>query len=175
MGHTERLSYQETMVTRKMIGEKDGSCKMGRRAGRPASHFHSFYARIKLMEGRMGFSKKKILLVEDEKILRMLYEEELGEEGFEVAAVKSGEEALQRLDKAVPDLIILDIVLPGIDGLETLAKIRERVNGTPRVILHTSHEKYQFDSKSRLADAYIIKSGDLSELKEKARQLLGIG
>jgi CheY-like chemotaxis protein len=127
------------------------------------------------MEGRMGFSKKKILLVEDEKILRMLYEEELGEEGFEVAAVKSGEEALQRLDKAVPDLIILDIVLPGMNGLETLAKIRERVNGASRVILHTSHEKYQFDSKSLLADAYIIKSGDMTELKEKARQLLDIG
>jgi CheY-like chemotaxis protein len=123
----------------------------------------------------MEFTKKKILLVEDEKILRLLYEEELGEEGFDVAAVKSGEEALQRLDKAVPDLIILDIVLPGMNGLETLAKIRERVNGASRVILHTSHEKYQFDSKRRLADAYIIKSGDLTELKEKARQLLDIG
>lgn len=122
----------------------------------------------------MGLSKKKILFVEDEKSLCMLYEEEFLDEGFDVAAVRSGEDALKKLDAFIPDLIILDIVLPGINGLETLAQIRERRDGIPRVILHTSHAKYQFDPKSRLADACIMKSADLTELKEKSKALLGI-
>lgn len=120
----------------------------------------------------MELSKKKILFVEDEKSLRMLYEEEFLDEGFDVAAVQSGEDALKKLDEFIPDLIILDIVLPGINGLETLAQIRERRDGIPRVIVHTSHSKYQCDPKSRLADAYIMKSADLTELKEKSKELL---
>jgi DNA-binding response OmpR family regulator len=126
------------------------------------------------MEEKMEDSKKKILLVEDERSLCMLYEEEFCDEGFEVAAVRSGEEALKSLDEYIPDLIILDIVLPGINGLETLAQIRERKDGIPRVILHTSHTKYRFDPKSRMADAYIMKSADLTELKGKSKELLGI-
>jgi len=126
------------------------------------------------MEEKMEGAKKKILLVEDERSLRMIYVEEFCDEGFEAAAVRSGEEALRSVDECIPDLIILDIVLPGINGLETLAQIRERRDGIPRVIFHTSHLKYRFDPKSRLADAYIMKSTDLTELKEKSKELLGI-
>ena len=62
--------------------------------------------------------KKKILIVEDEEHLRLLYEEELKEEGYDVALACNGKEALLRVDAEKPDLIILDIVMPVMDGTE---------------------------------------------------------
>jgi len=115
--------------------------------------------------------RKKILLAEDEEFLRFLYGEELEEEGFEVVTAKNGKEALHQLQKAKPDLVILDIAMPGMDGIEALRRIKEKRNGIP-VIVYTSHPGYLTHAGTRAADACILKSGDLEEMKEKARQLL---
>ena len=114
---------------------------------------------------------KKILLVEDEEILRFLYGEELGDEGYEVVTAKNGKEALLQLERAKPDLVILDIAMPKMDGLEALPRIKEKHNGVP-VVVYTSHPGYLTDHRARAADACILKSGDLEEMKEKVRQLL---
>ncbi len=115
--------------------------------------------------------RKKILIAEDEEILRVLYEEELEDEGFEVVTANDGKEALHQMEKTKPDLVILDIAMPGMDGLEALRRIKGKGDGIP-VILYTSHPGYLSNPGTRAADAFIVKSGNLEELKKKILQLL---
>ncbi len=118
--------------------------------------------------------KKKILVVEDEESLRLLYEEELQGEGYEVLTAGNGREAVQQLEKEKPDLIILDIVMPVMDGIEALGRIVGKERKIP-IILNTSYSGYRQDFMSWAADAYVTKSDDLTELKNKVRELLEKG
>ncbi len=113
----------------------------------------------------------KILVVEDEEGLRLLYEEELKAEGYEVFTAQNGREALQHLERMKPDLIILDIVMPVMDGMEALGRIVGKERDIP-VIINTSYPGYREDFMSWAADAYVMKSTDLQELKDKVRELL---
>ena len=118
--------------------------------------------------------KKRILVVEDEESLRLLYEEELKSEGYEVLTAGNGREAIQQLEQGRPDLIILDIVMPVMDGMEALGRIVGKERKIP-IILHTSYSGYREDFMSWAADAYVTKSADLGELKDKIRVLLEKG
>ncbi len=118
--------------------------------------------------------KHRILLVDDDEGLRDLYREELEDEGYEVLTAKNGKEALQKLEKEKPDLVVLDIVMPKMDGIEALGRIVGQDKATP-IILHTSHPGYEEDFMSWAADAYILKSTNRTELKEKIRELLKKG
>ena len=115
--------------------------------------------------------KRKILLVEDEESLRLLYKEELETDGYEVLTAPNGKEALRQLDKGKPDLIILDIVMPVMDGMEALEQIMGRKRTIP-IIIHTSYPGYREDFMSWAADAYVSKSSDLGELKKRVKELL---
>ena len=115
---------------------------------------------------------KKIMIVDDEENIRFLYKEELEEEGYEVALAGSGEEALDMLDRVKPDIITLDIKMPGMDGIETLRKIKEKDRTVP-VVLCTAYGQYKQDFSSWASDAYVVKSADLSELKNKLKEILG--
>ena len=116
--------------------------------------------------------KKKILVVEDEESLRLLYEEELTTEGYEVLTAGNGREAIEQLEKGKPDLIILDIVMPVMDGMEALGRIVGKERKIP-IIINTSYSGYRQDFMSWAADAYVTKSDDRTELKSKIRELLG--
>jgi two-component system, response regulator, stage 0 sporulation protein F len=118
--------------------------------------------------------KKKILLVEDEESLMLLYKEELKAEGYEVVTAGNGKEALRQLEGMKPDLIILDIVMPVMDGMETLGQIMGKKRTIP-IIIHTSYPGYREDFMSWAADAYVAKSSDMRELKETVRDLLKRG
>jgi len=118
--------------------------------------------------------KKKILVVEDEEGLRLLYEEELESEGYEVLTARNGKEAIQQLEQGRPDLIILDIVMPVMDGMEALGRIVGKDRKIP-IILNSSYPGYRQDFMSWAADAYVTKSTDLGELKDKIRILLEKG
>ncbi|MGB9629467.1 MAG: response regulator [Thermodesulfobacteriota bacterium] len=118
--------------------------------------------------------KKKILVVEDEESLRLFYEEELKAEGYQVITAQNGREAIEKLEGERPDLVILDIVMPVMDGMETLGRILGKDRRIP-IILNTSYSGYQQDFMSWAADAYITKSSDLSELKNKIKELLEKG
>ncbi|HDM32064.1 MAG TPA: response regulator, partial [bacterium] len=65
---------------------------------------------------------KKILIVEDDKFLRELIARKLRNEGYEVLEAVDGEEGLKKIKEIKPDLVLLDLILPGIDGFEVLAK-----------------------------------------------------
>ena len=88
--------------------------------------------------------KKKILLVEDEENLRLLYEEELKAEGYDVVTAGNGKEALRQLEKVKPDLMVLDIVMPVMDGMETLGQVMGKKRDIP-IIIHTSYPGYRED------------------------------
>jgi len=118
--------------------------------------------------------KKKILVVEDEEGLRFLYEEELKAEGYEVLIARNGREAIEQLEKGKPDLIILDIVMPVMNGMEALGRIVGKDRKIP-IILNSSYPGYRQDFMSWAADAYLTKSIDLGELKDKVRELLEKG
>ncbi len=112
------------------------------------------------------------MLAEDDVVLRILFQEELQDEGYEVVAVGNGKEAIQRLEESKIDLIILDIVMPVMDGMEAM-KVLEARNGNVPIILHSSFSEYRTDPRIKGAAAYIIKSSDLAELKGKIREILG--
>lgn len=114
---------------------------------------------------------KKILLVDDEANIRDLYSAELADEGYSVTTASSGEEALGLLDELKPDLITLDIRMPGMGGIEALRAIREKLPAVP-VIMLTAYPEYKADFDVWAADAYIVKSSDTAGLKDKAKFLL---
>ncbi len=113
----------------------------------------------------------KLLVVDDDKNLRLLYEQELSEEGHDVKLAGSGPEALDYLKSTRPDLIILDISMPGMDGIEALGKILAKDKTMP-VILNTAYSTYKDNFMTWSADAYVVKSGDLTELKAKIKDVL---
>jgi len=117
---------------------------------------------------------KTIMIVDDEPAIRKLYQREFSEEGYEVLLAASGEEALQKIkDKNNLDLVILDIKMEGMDGLELLDELRSQFRGLP-VILNSAYSTYKNDFTSWLADAYLVKSADLTELREKVQELLAV-
>jgi two-component system response regulator (stage 0 sporulation protein F) len=115
--------------------------------------------------------KPKILIVEDDASQRLLYSEELKEEGYEPITAKNGKEAMQILKKIKPDLIVLDIIMPVMDGMEALGRIIGKHKDIP-IILYSSYPHYKDDFMSWMADAYLTKSSDLTELKETIKNLL---
>jgi DNA-binding response OmpR family regulator len=113
----------------------------------------------------------KILLVEDEKNQRTLYEQELLDEGYEVVTAADGREALSKIRETRPDLVVLDISMPGMDGIETLGKMLGEDNTIP-VIFHTAYSSYKENFMTWSAEAYVVKSSDLTELKTKIKEAL---
>jgi CheY-like chemotaxis protein len=115
---------------------------------------------------------KKILIVEDNESQRLLYHDELFEAGYEVILAANGREALKQLEREKPDLIILDIVMPVMDGMEALGRIIREYRNVP-IILNTAYSSYRDDFMSWGAEAFVVKSADLGELKGKVREILG--
>ncbi len=114
---------------------------------------------------------KKILLVEDEKPLCLLYEEELGAEGYAVTSVHDADSALEALKRVAFDLIITDIRMPGKDGVELISRIMGMRKDVP-LIINTAYQSYKEDFMTWAADAYVVKSSSLDELKARIRELI---
>ena len=114
---------------------------------------------------------KTILVVDDDEAIRTLLQEELEEEGYKVLIATNARDALKMVAAEPLDLVVLDIRMPGMDGLEALPRILGIKEGLP-VIMNTAYSQYQDSFMSWAADAYVVKSSDLSELKEKIKELV---
>jgi len=113
----------------------------------------------------------RVLIVEDEPNLLNLYRLELEDEGYNVATAANGRAALDIASSFDPDLVILDIKLGDVEGLDVLQQLKSTYKGKP-VILNSAYSHYKNEFTSWLADAYVTKSSDLSELKSKISELL---
>jgi DNA-binding response OmpR family regulator len=110
----------------------------------------------------------RVMVIDDDSAIRRLYKEELEEEGYEVFLAESGEEALRIFGDIKPDIVTLDIRMPGVNGIELLRKIKELDSKLP-VIMCTAYD-YKDDFNIWASDAYVVKSSDLSELKDTIRK-----
>ena len=117
-------------------------------------------------------TKKKILVVDDEESIHLLYREELEEDGYQVVSAMNGEEGLRIFEEEKPDLVILDINMPGLDGIEVLRQMKQSRPDIP-VILSSAYPEYKQDLASWASDDYIVKSFNLDELKESVKRHLG--
>lgn len=121
---------------------------------------------------------KKILLVEDNPMNRDMLSRRLARRGFEVVCSEDGESVLGILEKENPDLVLMDISLPGIDGLETTRQLRsqEKYKTLP-VIALTAHAFQSDELAARAAgcDDFETKPIELEHLLTKMNLLLKIG
>jgi two-component system, response regulator, stage 0 sporulation protein F len=113
----------------------------------------------------------KILCVDDDPGLRRLYSEELTEEGYRVFEAPNGKEAVAEFTRIQPDLVILDIRMPQLDGIETLNSLLGKNRRIP-VILNTAYPQYKENFMTWGAEAYVVKSSDLGELKQRIHEVL---
>jgi DNA-binding response OmpR family regulator len=118
-----------------------------------------------------GQTQKRILVVDDEDNIRLLYKEELQDDGYEVHLAENAEEAMRKVDEVSPHLITLDIKMPGMDGIEFLRILKEKRKDIP-VILCSAYGTYKQDFRVWASDAYVVKSADLRELKLAIKEIL---
>ncbi|MBI4222070.1 MAG: response regulator [Planctomycetes bacterium] len=115
---------------------------------------------------------KTILLVEDDKNQLLLYKQELLLEGYNIITAQDGQEAIKKVKEHTPDLIVMDINMPKMSGIESMGRILSEHKKIP-IIINTAYGSYKDDFMSWSADAYIIKSSDITELKDKIKELIG--
>lgn len=115
--------------------------------------------------------KNKIMIVDDDPNLRLLYQKELAADEYDIISADDAESALQLLKKENCRVVVLDIEMPEISGLELVTKIKKDQPNT-KVILNSAYPMYKADFKSWLADDYLVKSSDLNPLREKIKQLM---
>jgi len=114
-----------------------------------------------------------VLVVDDEFPLRAAVRRALGLEGFTVEEAASGEEAISKLKDSAPDAVVLDVLMPGIDGLEVCRRLRAAGDSTP-ILMLTAREtvKNRVEGLEAGADDYLAKPFALEELLARLRALL---
>ncbi len=113
----------------------------------------------------------KILVVEDDPNQCLLYRDGLAAEGYDVVAAADGREALRLVEESRPDLVVMDISMPGMDGIEAMSRMLSKNHKLP-VILNTAYATYKDNFRAWSADAYVVKSSDMSELKGAIKRVL---
>lgn len=115
----------------------------------------------------------QILLVDDEESIRSTLKMFLELSGFQVVAASNGAEALERVARRPPDLIILDVLMPQLDGRETLRRLRQRGDWTPVILLtQVTSAAQRIMAIEEGADDYLNKPFDPQELAARMRAVL---
>ncbi len=107
---------------------------------------------------------KKILIADDDKAIRLLYADELKDEGYDVTTLGDASRLLEVIEKYKHDIIVLDIRLGEYDGLDLLQCIRD-INYNIPVILCTAYSNFKCDIRPMASVYYLVKSSNLEELK----------
>lgn len=115
---------------------------------------------------------QKILVVDDEEPIRLLYQCELQEDGYIVELAANVKDAFGILEEDAIDLVIMDIKMPEMNGIDALQKIVGKKKDLP-IIINSSYSHFQENYLTWIADGYVVKSPDLRELKGKIKNILG--
>ena len=119
---------------------------------------------------------KKILIIEDDKFLRQLIVQKLAKEGYETIEAVDGEQGLKEIQEKNPDLVLLDLILPGIDGFEVLSQMKknEELAKVPVIILSNLGQQEDVQRGLNLgAVDYLIKAHFTpGEIVKKIRKAL---
>ncbi|MCF7874919.1 MAG: response regulator [Candidatus Omnitrophica bacterium] len=121
-------------------------------------------------------NNKKILVADDEPDFVELISMRLEVNGFEVVAAKDGQEAIDKTKKENPDLLILDLMMPKLDGFEVcrMLKFDDNFRNLPIIVLSALDQQQDREKAIKAgADEYFIKPFDLSLLLTKIRDLIG--
>ena len=121
--------------------------------------------------------KRKIMLIDDSSTNNILYESILQDEGYEVVICHDAKTALKKLEKEIPDLIMLDLMMPGMDGLNFLEVVTTEITGFKiPVIMLTAHSEVESQTKAFKLGVkeYIIKPASISEITEKVKKTLNL-
>ena len=113
----------------------------------------------------------RVLVVEDDPNQRLLYQVELQQLGYDIVTAKDGREALDRVDQVRPDLVVMDIQTPGMDGIDAMMRMLARDHTLP-IALNTAYASYKNNFQTWSADAYVLKSSDLTALKKVIKKVL---
>ncbi|OGZ07299.1 MAG: hypothetical protein A3C93_04930 [Candidatus Lloydbacteria bacterium RIFCSPHIGHO2_02_FULL_54_17] len=120
--------------------------------------------------------KTKLLIIEDDKFLRELAVQKLIKDGLDVTSAMDGEQGIQSAEKTIPDAILLDILLPGIDGFEVLKRVRANpALANARVIMLSNFGQTEDVEKAKVAgaDRFLIKANyTLDEIIAIVREVL---
>ena len=120
--------------------------------------------------------KKKLLIVEDDAFIRDIYQTRFQQEGFEVMTAENGLVALEKMAQTIPDVVLLDVMMPYMDGMEVLKSIKanERLKRVPVIMLTNVSEKIKIEQAYDFgADELLTKSNFIpSEIVAKVRLLL---
>ena len=113
-----------------------------------------------------------ILVADDKKNIREFCKEELEDEGYRVVLACDGQEAIELVQKRLPDIVILDLCMPRVGGLDAVEPIRLLAPGVPIILFTANDEDCLTDARSRYATACVEKSEDLTELKRAINRTL---
>lgn len=116
-------------------------------------------------------ASEKILLVDDEENILHLYDQELQDEGYTTVLAQNGKECLEIVKNDPPDLIVLDIRMPKMDGLEAIGHIID-INKNIPIVINSAYSTYKDDFMSWAAEAYVVKSSNLQDLKTTIKEVL---
>lgn len=115
-----------------------------------------------------------ILVVDDEPAIRELLRAFLEEEGYDVVAASSGDEALRQVTAAAPAMLLSDVAMPSMSGLELCAALRRRGFGLPVVLMSASYQPDVADEYAVHCDGFLGKPFDLDELLRLVARYAGI-
>ena len=112
-----------------------------------------------------------LLVIDEAANTRFLFRDEFQKEGYLVTVAESTSEAMKKVRRNKPDIITLDLKMPGTEGIQFLRKIKAQKNDIP-VVLCSAYANYKYDVRVRDCDAFVVRSADFTELKTTIRKIL---
>lgn len=117
---------------------------------------------------------KKILVVDDEDDVRLFLQDFLSERDLNVLSAATGEEALEIVEREQPDIVLLDLMMPGMDGIECLEKIKKMYPNTNIIMITALNDEVRVARARKLgAHNYILKPFSLGYLETELMKLIG--
>jgi len=117
---------------------------------------------------------KKIMIVDDEEDIRVSVGQIFEVSGYEVIKAEDGNDCLNKLEKSLPDIVILDIMMPGMNGWDVAARIKEnsKWSSIPIVFLTAKGDEMSIGMGGLASEEYIVKPFDIIKLKDRVVEIL---